>query len=184
MAFVITGSPGVGKHTVARKVADQRGLEILDLSRVAAGSAAAEEAGGTLDVDAGKLRDILRGRISKDTLVVGHLAPYVIGRRQAELAVVLRKSPYKLDRVYRRRGYSESKRTENQGGEILGIIAYDAAARFGREKVVQVDTSNRSVMETVRVVGSAIAGGARSEEVDWLEAVNSRGDMGRFFPTD
>jgi len=184
MAFVITGSPGVGKHTIAQKVADRRNLEVLDLSQVAAKPGLAEKKGEALDVDAEKLRNALRGAVSKNTLVVGHLAPYVISRRQAEMVVVLRRSPYKLDCVYKKRGYSKPKRTENQGSEILGIVAHDAMDRFGREKIIQVDTSNRSVTETVRIVSGAITGGAQSDEVDWLEAVNSRGDMRRFFPTD
>ncbi len=184
MAFVITGNPGVGKHTIARRVADQRGLKTLDLNQIAVRSGIAERAGETLDVDVEILRNVLGGEVSENALVVGHLAPYVVDRSQVELAVILRKNPYKLDHTYKRRGYSESKIIQNQGSEILGIIAHDATARFGQEKTVQIDTSDRPVGETVRMVGDAMEGNPRQDAVDWLGMVSCRGDMGRFFPTD
>ncbi len=184
MAVVITGNPGVGKHTIARKIADRRSLETVDLGRIAVRSGVVENAGGALEVDTEKLESMLRGRVSKNTLVVGHLAPYVVGKSQVELAVILRRDPYKLDCTYKRRGYSRSKTVQNQGSEILGIIAHDAIAAFGQEKAVQIDASNRSVGETVKMICDAMDGSPHWDAVDWLGMVSSRGDMGRFFPTD
>ena len=43
MAFVITGNPGVGKHTIAQKIADQENLVILDLNKIAIKSNIAEK---------------------------------------------------------------------------------------------------------------------------------------------
>ena len=47
--------------------------------------------------------------------------------------IILRKNPYKLEKVYEARRYSKEKIKENLGSEILGIIAHDAISEFGTE---------------------------------------------------
>lgn len=185
MAFVITGSPGVGKHEVARRLAAALDLETVDLSRAAAGPGVAERsADGALDVDVGRLADAVRGSVSGRSLVVGHLAPHVLARSQVGAAVVLRRSPYRLDGTYRERGYPEPKRMENLGSEILGVVAYDAVGRFGADRVTQIDTTDRSAGEAAGIARDALRGaGVPGDRVDWLGLVGSRGDMDRFFPT-
>ncbi len=182
MAIVITGCPGVGKHTVAKEVGEMRGMDVLDINQVATVSGMAEEVDGEIEVDVERLGDYMAD-IAKDVLVVGHLAPHVMSREQVETAVVLRKNPYKLDHIYRARGYPEAKRIENQGSEILGVVMYDSITKFGREKTIQVDTSSRSVRETAGIVNEVISGKVPDDRIDWLEMVSSAGDIGRFFPT-
>ena len=183
MAIIITGGPGVGKHTIADRIAKLYGLDVLDLNRIAIESGIVEKATDTLDVDVQMLRCTLSERMSTGVLVVGHLAPHVISKEQVKVAIVLRRNPYSLESIYKKRGYSEAKSIQNQGSEILGIVAYDAIRKFGRDKVVQIDTSERSIDQTVCMVSDAILKGIPGDEIDWLEYVNLRGDMKRFFPT-
>ena len=184
MSLVITGSPGVGKHTVARRLAGLHGMRILDLNEVAARwklGRMSEE--GPQDVDVGRLGEIIEGEEMRHLLIVGHLAPYVLTRDQIMMAVVLRRNPYSLDRIYKERGYPERKRVENQGSEILGITAYDAITEFGADKTVQLDTTDRTAEQTAGAVTDVLLSCRRpADAVDWLSLVESGGDMERFFP--
>ena len=193
-AAVLTGSPGTGKHTAAGAAAARLGLRLVDLNAFAAehGLCEYDAASRTSDVDAGLLAERLRGSgiLGGGCLVVGHLAPYVLGAGQVGAIVVLRRSPYELEKVYAERGYAWDKSTGNLGAEILGVAAHDAAALAGPEGIVQVDTTGKSPEETARAVASALGGAAgggggtapQGDRVDWLSLVAERGDLGRFFP--
>lgn len=182
VSIVITGNPGVGKHTLAKKLSADTGLPVIDLNQVAIKEGIFEKKGTTLDVDVDKLAKIVKKMINKDTIVVGHLAPYVIPKKQVKFAVVLRKNPYKLISVYKKRNYSQKKMTENLGSEILGVIAFDAIRCFGKNKVFQIDTTGLSAKKTLAKVKSIFKKRFRSDSVDWLGMVAKNKDLSKFFP--
>ncbi|MBS3925482.1 MAG: AAA family ATPase [Nitrosarchaeum sp.] len=180
MSIVITGNPGVGKHTIANEIAKRLELQILDINNIAKDSGLFERNEDTNDVDTTKLKKIINNKISKSTLVVGHLAPYVLSSEQIKKMIVLRRNPYDLISVYKKREYSNEKTRENTGSEILGIIAHDAINQFGT-KVFQVDVTARSVLEVTDKVISIINGGDSSEDIDWLDLVAKHDDLKKFF---
>ncbi|CAI9831904.1 MAG: hypothetical protein MPI95_03110 [Nitrosopumilus sp.] len=168
--IVVTGSPGTGKHSVSDVLSGMLGLPVLDINGIASGAGLAGPGG----VDTDLLRGQVRGR---DGIAVGHLAPYVVD--DPEAAVILRRSPYELERVYGGRGYDRAKISENVAAEILGVVAYEALSRYG-EAAVQVDSTGRTAQETAEAAGRCMDG-APGDEVDWLGMVHEAGDIGRFF---
>ncbi|MDE1843559.1 MAG: shikimate kinase, partial [Thaumarchaeota archaeon] len=106
----------------------------------------------------------------------------VISPKNVQLVIVLRKSPYKLQSVYKARKYSNKKSLENTGSEILDITYYDTVRKFGKTKTFQVDTSNRTISSTLKKVESIFKGDKKGDTVNWLQMVLKKGDMKRFFP--
>ena len=182
MSLIITGSPGVGKHTVAKLVAKKLDLEIIDINKVAIQKGIFEKSKGTLDVDVKKLKKTHEKLITKDSIVVGHLAPYVVPRKQVKLAIVLRRDPYKLISVYKKRGYSHQKSIENLGSETLGVIYYDSINEFGSDRTFQINTTGKSVCMITKKITNLFAKGTFSEDkVDWLGLISEKNDLKRFF---
>jgi adenylate kinase len=179
---IITGNPGTGKHTIAKLISRKLNFEIIDINKIAISEGVFVKNNGTLDVDVSKLKKIINKMNSKNSLLVGHLAPYVISPKNVELSVVLRKSPYKLQSIYKKRKYTSKKSLENIGSEILGIIYHDTVHEFGRKKTFQIDTSNKSISTTVKKVESIFKGSKVEDNVDWLQLVLKKGDMKKFFP--
>ena len=180
---IITGNPGTGKHTVAKKLAKELHLELLDINKVAIEEGVVKKNGQTTDIDVKKLKKVLDRRISNNVLLVGHLAPYVVSKNKVDVAVVLRRSPYNLENAYRKRGYTKKKSIENLGSEIIGVIYYDTIKNIGRKKTFQFDTSNRSISSVVRKVESLfVKGKTKEDNIDWLETVWKKRDLKRFFP--
>ncbi|HSA76709.1 MAG TPA: AAA family ATPase [Nitrosarchaeum sp.] len=180
MSIVITGNPGVGKHTIANEIAKHLELQIVDINIIAKDFGLFERSKDTNDVDTIELKKIINKKISKPSLIVGHLAPYVLSSEQIKKMIVLRRNPYDLISVYKKREYSEQKARENTGSEILGIIAYDAMNQFGI-KVFQVDVTTKSVLEVTNKVMSIINEEDSSEDVDWLDLVAKHDDLKKFF---
>jgi adenylate kinase len=180
---IITGNPGTGKHTIAKKISRKLNLEIIDINKVAITEGIFKKNNNILDVDVSKLKKIINKKDSENSVLVGHLAPYVISPKNVEIAVVLRKNPYKLQSTYKKRKYNNKKSLENIGSEILGIVYHDTIREFGREKTFQIDTSNKSISFTAKKVESIFKGNkVKSDYVDWLQLVFKKGDMRKFFP--
>jgi adenylate kinase len=180
MSIVITGNPGVGKHTITKKIADILELSIVDINKIAKDSGLFEKNEDTNDVDVKKLEKILEQKISEKNIIVGHLAPYVLHKNKIKVMIVLRRNPYDLISVYKKRKYSDKKIKENTGSEILGIIAHDAISKF-QEKVFQINISKKTIPETVEKTVNLISSNKGNEEVDWLELVRKNNDLGKFF---
>ena len=183
LSKVITGNPGVGKHTVAKQIAKDLNLDIIDINKVAIENGIFAQGKETLDVDTKALQKILDKKITNHSLIVGHLAPYVVPRNKVKMTIVLRKSPYKLISVYKKRKYSKQKTIENLGSEILGITFYDALKKFGSVKTHQIDTSLTSVSKVVKRIEMFFEKGKfQEDQVDWLGLISKKGDLKRFFP--
>ena len=149
MSVVISGNPGVGKHTITKEISKILKLSIIDINNIARDAGLLEKNEDTYDVDTKKLGKILEGKISEKNVIVGHLAPYVLDKNRVKKIIVLRRNPYDLISVYKERKYTEKKIIENIGSEILGIIAYDAINKF-QEKTFQVDISGKNIQGTVK----------------------------------
>ncbi|VVC05264.1 Putative adenylate kinase [uncultured archaeon] len=178
---VITGNPGTGKHTIAKRISEILELDVIDISKIAMDYGLFEKNNGVFEVDVNKLKKIIDKKTK--SILVGHLAPYVISSRNVEMVVVLRKSPYRLQSTYKKRRYSKKKSLENLGSEILGITYYDAVHQFGQKKTLQIDTSKRTILDTAKKVESVFKGiRIKDDKIDWLQLVLKKGDMQKFFP--
>ena len=180
MSIVITGNPGVGKHTITQEIAEKLGLSIIDINSVAKDAGLFEKNKDTNDVDTEKLEKILEQKISEKNVIVGHLAPYVLDKNKIKIMIVLRRNPYDLISVYEERKYTDEKSRENAGSEILGIIAHDAMSKF-QEKVFQINTSEKSIQEVTEKVMTLISSNEGNENVDWLDLVTKNNDLKKFF---
>ena len=180
MSIVITGNPGVGKHTITKKISEILNFPIVDINIVAKDLELYEKNENTNDVDTQKLAKILGERKLDEKIVVGHLAPYVLEKNQVKIIIILRRNPYDLESVYKERNYSEIKIKENTGSEILGIITHDTIEKF-EEKAFQIDVSEKNIQEVVKKVLKIISKKEGNEEVDWLNLVTKNNDLEKFF---
>ncbi len=180
---IITGNPGTGKHTIAKLISKKLNLEMIDINKIAIEQKLAKKNDGVLTVDVNKLKKIIDKKAPENSILVGHLAPYVVSAKNVEVAIVLRKSPYRLQSIYKKRKYSSKKSLENLGSEILGITYYDTIREFGQKKTFQIDTSSRTISDTVKKVESIfMKTRTKDDKVDWLQMVLKKGDMQKFFP--
>jgi adenylate kinase len=188
LRLVITGNPGVGKHTSAKIIAERINSEIIDINEVAVdNNATGKKTDLGLDVDVKRLVRLLEKllKAKRDFVIVGHLAPYVLKPAGISLVAVLRRSPYELEKTLKKRGYSVNKVRENVASEILGTSLYDSLKTFGKRKVAEFDTTNKTPKETVDEILDVLQKKPKSKSkligIDWLNFVSEKGDMRRFF---
>jgi adenylate kinase len=188
LRLVITGNPGVGKHTCAKLVARKlRGFEVIDINKMAIVNNAilVDDEKYGINIDIKKVSTLIVHAIEtkrKGLIFVGHLAPYVINPAKISIAIVLRRSPYELVSVFQKRHYSSEKARENIASEILGISLYDSVTSFGKNKIAEVDVTRQSPSQTSDKIISLICKKSRPHIgfVDWLSLVHSNGDLQRF----
>lgn len=185
---MITGTPGVGKHTVAESLSNfLDNASILDINKIIFSenllTISSHDAEG-LEVDTDRTRDhfslILSEGKFQNSIIVGHLAPYVIDSKLVDLVIILRRSPYELKKIYDERSYSPSKTKDNMNAEILGIISYDSSKTFEFSKLSELINSinilpSLSAQKIITIISNEKL---RSfGEVDWLSLVQTDPDM-------
>ena len=183
--LVITGNPGVGKHTSAKFIIRRIGSgSILDINKLAISQNAFlnKHSKYGIEVDTKKLAKLLATKLteSKDlVIIVGHLAPYVLEPTGIDLVIVLRRSPYELIRVFEERNYSLHKIRENVASEILGVSLFDSLQTFGKEKIAELDTTVKAPIDIASQI-LLLLHQKRARKigiVDWLSLVHKKGDL-------
>jgi adenylate kinase len=187
MRLIVTGNPGVGKHTNAKIIAERLKAEIIDINKVAIeNNAIIKSTDKGLEVDIHKLRRLLARMLEtkKDLVVVGHLAPYVLKSSEVGIVAVLRRSPYELEKIFESRGYTKDKSRENMASEILGVSLYDSLKTFGKRKVIEFNTTSKTPEQTADEIVKSILHKKLSRQligIDWLAKISERDDMQKFF---
>ena len=182
MSLVITGNPGVGKHTTTDLfVKQESSYQIIDINKFAIEGGFGDKIEDGIEVNTAELKDEIKKKISDKSLIVGHLAPYVLDESDVDLAIVLRKNPYDLMDIYKKRNYQDSKIKQNAGSEVLGVIANDTIASFGKEKTFEIDTTQKTPKRVVEQINGIIKNQEKGDIIDWLTIVEERNEFSRFF---
>ncbi len=182
MNLVITGNPGVGKHTISDLFVKQdSSYEILDINKFAIENGFGKNVDDVIEIDTTRLKDEIQRLVSDKSLIVGHLAPYVLDEANIDLVIILRKNPYDLIEIYKKRNYQNSKIKQNTGSEILGVIANDSIATFGKMKSFEIDTTNKTPEIIVNEVNNIINNHEGGDVVDWLRLVEEKNEINKFF---
>ena len=176
--LVLTGNPGVGKHTAASEIMKQNTMyEIIDINNLAIELGLTEKAKETLEVYVAELKIKMKQKVSNNSLIVGHLAPYVLDESDVDVAIVLRKNPMDLIKVFKNRGYSKEKIKSNTAAEFIGVTFNDSISSFGKEKTFQIDTTNKTPEQVTSIIDKIVNGKNKGDIVDWFHLVEENKDF-------
>lgn len=167
--IAVTGTPGVGKTTVASLLAEELDAAYFDVTeavREGASSGYDEERGVPVaDVEA--LRDAVP---DGDAVLDGHIAHLL----EPDAVVVLRCAPDVLRTRLEERGWSDEKISENVESEVLDIVLAEAVET--EAPVYEFDTTEATPDETTkRIVCVLEDDDERVGVVDWSDHIEETG---------
>ena len=162
--IAVTGTPGTGKTTVARHLADELDAEYFDVTGAVREGASAgyddERGVPVADVDA------LREVAPEDAILDGHIAHLL----EPDAVVVLRCRPDVLRSRLEERGWSDEKINENVESETLDIVLAEAVETD--TPVFEFDTTDATPDETTeRIVRALEEDDERVGVVDWSDHI-------------
>jgi broad-specificity NMP kinase len=181
--IVVTGNPGVGKRTISSLLSKRLGFKLINLNEFVIENKLVypDETLGVYDVHTKKASLLLRKEIKQyhDVIISGHLAPYLLMSNQADLVVVLRRSPQYLLQTFKERKYTILKIRQNITSEILGITLYDSIKKFGKQKIIEFNTTKTSSKEIIKRLIEALNDDSkrRMENIDWMPALKHQQDI-------
>ena len=186
--LVLTGTPGVGKSSVARLLASRlRGVHVnlSELVKNKGLDCGLDRKRETLIADTRNVSKRVGEIVAQSDgfiIVEGHFAVDVIKAEDAFLVLVLRRNPDELRKVLRERGFGKSKVVENVAAEILDVCLFNAVEAYGEEKVCEVDVSGRTEEEVAAEIFCLVEGrkGCRTGIVDWLARLELEGRLDEF----
>lgn len=163
---MLTGTPGTGKTTVSDKLKEE-GFKIIRLTEFFEEHDIGEEVNGEREIRINEMVEKLEEQsFSEDTVIEGHLSHHF----PADICVVLRCQPDVLEERLSGRDYSDRKIEENVEAEKLDIVLSKAFQQ--QETVVEVDTTEKSVKETVKeIIEKVEEGESDYGSVDWTEFI-------------
>lgn len=181
---LVTGTPCVGKTSVARLLAERLNALYVNLTEIAIKEnlvLGRDEKRDTVVVDERRVKKfiskIVEGCPEQTVIVDGHYAASVVPKKLATHIFVLRRDPVELRRFMEKAGFSGNKLWENLAAEILDVCLVDVLKVYGSEKVCEIDVSNRSVEDVVMEILEVLNGSRKcySGVVDWLGKLEREG---------
>jgi len=164
--FAITGTPGVGKTTVA-EILKSRGYRIENLNKIAEHYGCIEKNEGVVEVDVFALRDLFNPDDFNLDFVEGHLSHHI-----AERCIVLRCRPDVLEVRMRNKGWDQEKILENIEAEAIDYVLIEALESC--REVHEIDATYLSPEEVAEMVESAYRGEKTFPpgSVDWISQLD------------
>lgn len=141
--IVITGSPGVGKSTLAKFLTKKLGFDRLDLhhyyKRI---STSYNRSKQSYDIDYVKFEKLVKEKLqlSKKGLIIDSHISHLLPRKLVNLCIVLTNSNLKtLEQRLQKRKYSKKKIRENLDAEIFQVCLMEAKEK--KHKILVFDTT-------------------------------------------
>lgn len=166
MIIAVTGTPGVGKTTISKLLAEKLGYEYVNLRDYALEKGIGEMKENEFEIDVDELREAFgRDFKGKNVVADGHLSHFL----KADLVIVLRANPKLIAERLKERGYGREKLGENVEAELVDVILVEALEE--NENVIEVDTTGKTPEEVVEEILNLIRRGVKRRVgiVDWSE---------------
>jgi adenylate kinase len=182
--ILVTGTPCVGKTTVARRLSKKLDALYVNLTEFAATGnlvVGQDEKRKTAVINEDRMRQKLRETIDateKNSVVVdGHYAAAVVPKSYVTQIFVLRRNPVELRELMEKCGFQGPKLWENLASEILDVCLVEALGKHEKEKVCELDVTAKTeesvVTEILAVLDSRKK--CRVGIVDWLGMLEAQG---------
>lgn len=169
--IVITGTPGVGKSTVASKLGSKTELDVLHVDsnfvESAGVSTGEDERRKSKEVNLEKLKDILE---SFNGVIESHLLCEL--SLSNAICIVLRCSPKTLRERIKDRDYPEEKVEENVEAEKIDYCTQKAMENY--KETFEIETTDRNIEETVEECLEIIKGESEGDrDIDFSDQLLS-----------
>ena len=178
MIIAITGTPGVGKSSVA-DVLREDGYEVVNLFKIAKDNGfidGTDEERHSWIVDVDRLNNYVKKNYTRDGIVFveGHLSHCL---KCANRVIILRCHPDELRKRLSLKGWSDEKIKENLEAEILDVILVEAADIHPFKNIFEIDTTSKSLEEVMLSFNEIINNNFKHMKkynignIDWSEEI-------------
>jgi adenylate kinase len=182
--ILITGTPCVGKTTVAQYLAtelDALYINLTDLANKHNLIIGEDKERKTTIIDEEKMRRKITEVIStaeKFTIIVdGHYAAAVVPKRHVTHIFVLRRNPIELRKFMEKCGFQGRKLWENIASEILDVCLVEALREYMKKKVCELDVTGKAAENVSHQIIAIIdkRKNCTAGCVDWLGMLEKEG---------
>ena len=177
-AIVISGTPGVGKSSVAKELARILGAKYLNLSDFVIKEKlylGYDDKVNSYIID----EELVRRRINeyieslRGLVIIDSHYGEIINDKLVEKIFVLRLNPNELLRRLKGKGWSDEKIRENVEAELLGICTYNALQEHPKDKVCEIDVTNKDISDVIKLILRILKGDGECKTfIDWLSDAN------------
>tara|TARA_Y100001970_G_scaffold22993_1_gene26823 strand:+ start:115 stop:624 length:510 start_codon:yes stop_codon:yes gene_type:complete len=163
--IALTGTPGTGKTSLAIRLEHN----IVSINNHYPEISNGKDEEGNWLIDLKKLNKVISVKKDSSTIFEGHVSHFLKG---IEMTIVLRCNPKNLNERLKSRGYTKEKIKENMEAEALNIISEEAIEICGEKNVFELDTTNRSMEDSVKNLKDIINGNIKSDKrIDYSETI-------------
>jgi len=182
--ILITGTPCVGKTTVARTLASKLEAQYVNLTELAKSEnliLGKDPKRDTTIVNEKKMKNRIRKLIEtsnqKNIIIDGHYAVHVVPEKLATQIFVLRRNPVELRKLMEQNGFAASKLWENLASEILDVCLVDALNTHSEAKICELDVTGKNSEETTNEIIAILEDRKKCYVgiVDWIGKLENEG---------
>jgi adenylate kinase len=186
--ILITGTPATGKTTLAQKLAIQLNAKHINLTDFAKQEnliTKQDKQRDTAVINETKMRKKLTEIITTtqtDIIIDGHYAAAVTPKTQTTHIFILRRHPAQLQQTMQQRGYNPAKQNENIQAEILDVILTETLQKQAKQKICQLDTTNKTPDQTLKEIIQVLEGKKKCSLgcVDWIATLEAEGKLDEY----
>jgi adenylate kinase len=190
--ILITGTPCVGKTTIAKQLSiklDGLYINLTELAMKEKLTLRKDEERNTIIISEGKMRNKIGeiiGKTEKTVIIIdGHYAAAVTPKEQATHVFVLRRDPRELRGLMEKCGFSGPKLWENLAAEILDVCLVEALREQESTKVCELDITRKTVEESLIYILEVVDKRRKCGVgvVDWLGMLEKEGVLDEYLKT-
>jgi adenylate kinase len=187
--ILITGTPCVGKTTLAHQLSKQLNAAYINLTELAAKEKLAlgeDKERKTIIINEDKMRRKIREILDKtdeDTVIIdGHYAAAVVPKSHVTRIFVLRRNPVELRALMEKNGFQGLKLWENLASEILDVCLTEALSKHEKDKVCELDVTGKTVEDAANEIMAILDNRkkCRAGGIDWLGMLETQGVLDEY----
>jgi len=173
--IVLSGVPGVGKSTIAKKLAKKLNADVVHLSKLVINNklyVSYDKTRETYVIDeekvSTKIKELIVECRKKYIVIEGHYGE-LVPKEYIDFFFILRLNPLTLYERLKERKWPERKIKENVAAEILAVPTANAISVLGEDKVCEIDVTDKEVEEVVNEILDSIRKGTCPSKhfIDW-----------------
>ena len=193
--IVISGTPGCGKTSVSKKIAEILNVKVISLNKLVISKNFSLEYDNNRDtyiVDTNGFLPILKNEIERiqknetDILIIeGHFSD-IVPESYINYIFILRCDPDELYKRLEKKGYTLKKIRENIQAEILGNCVNYFIQKGIKLPLFEIDTTNKNLGTIAKIIINIVVENENAENykvgnIDWLEKLFKENRLSEFF---